>query len=116
MRMVRPEDVVEAVVWYTGVDPRHEKLTRRVAFSRRLAYAAMMQLDLSLGDISDYFGRDHTSIMRTCKRPIEVRGAMGEVMARITYQLATESANDAEHLARMEEARLVVQLESEMHR
>lgn len=95
--MTRPGDVLEAVIWYTGVDPRHQTVTRRVAHARSVAYVAMTtRAGLSSIEVGEFFGRDSSSIRRTTTRSHVTPAELDHVMRRVATTIATEEAHEAD--------------------
>jgi hypothetical protein len=99
MRMVRPEDVLEAVTWYCGVDPEAQtKLTYRGRYARRVVYAVLrFRLGMGTSDIAKHFGRNSSSIIRTMGlQPIDA-DVMDEVYARAQLIVRDKEHAEAQH-------------------
>lgn len=106
MRMVRPEDVVEAVTWYCGVNPTDPKLTRRVIHARRVAYATMHdRLDMGVDDIAQFFGRERANTHKSMTSEQITKEVLDSVMERAGLMVHQEEQGErqAQKLAQLEQ-------------
>jgi len=103
VRQQRPADVIEAVQYVTGYDPRNKSRSYEVIAARRLAVEMLRQIcDLSYKSCARVLGFDHTTIMHHARGTVDTRLAKA-VAERVNETLELE---DAARNSRLAEARL----------